>query len=108
MSNLITTSGKARKAVQRAYRRLGTWRAVAQEFGDINVRYVYEFAEKGIEPINQEARYRLGLDVRPKPQWLAEAVRALAKMEIVEKVASQEPNRRCYARQGKVYMAEEN
>ena len=108
MTNPTTTSGRARKGVQRAYRRLGTWRLVAQEFGNINVRYVYEFAVDGKEPVNQEARYQLGLEVRPKPQWLAEAVKFLSSREIIEPVASREPNRRCYTRQGKVYSTEEN
>ena len=69
-----------RKRLNRDRRREKTWRAVAALYA-VNVRYVYELAVKGIEPSNQEIRYRLGLEQRPLPEWVKAAARFLREKE---------------------------
>lgn len=81
MAKSITVSS-VRKRLNRDYRRAKTWRGVALIY-QVNQRYVYDLAMHGIEPKNQEVRYRLGLDTRPKPAWLAVAVRFLREREKV-------------------------
>jgi hypothetical protein len=74
------------KRLRREHRVLKTWRAVAEKYG-VNVAYIYKLAVDGIEPSSkevegQEVRYRLGLDVRPKPEWLKVAVKFLREREV--------------------------
>lgn len=69
-----------RKRLNREHRSLKTWRAVAAVYA-VNVRYVHDLAVDGVEPSNREVRYRLGLDRRPKPAWLGQAVKFLRERE---------------------------
>ena len=69
-----------RKRLNREHRALKSWRAVAEKY-DVNVAYVYDLAVNGKEPSSKEVRYRLGLEQRPKPQWLKDAVRFLQERE---------------------------
>jgi hypothetical protein len=58
-----------RKRLFRKYRQLKAWRKVARELSDkagieINVRYPYELAVKGIVPANKQIQRALGI---PRP-----------------------------------------
>jgi hypothetical protein len=76
---------RVQKRLRREHRALKVWRAVAEKYG-VNVAYIFKLAVYGIEPSGreeegQEVRYRLGLDVRPKPEWLKMAVEFLREKE---------------------------
>ena len=68
MAKPINVSG-TQKRLLREHSTLGDWRAVAALYSDdafqVNLRYVWEFAVKGIIPTSAEVRYRLGIEKRP-------------------------------------------
>ena len=63
----------ARKTLWERYRRVGTWRGLADEL-ELNVYYVYRFVMQGDVPGNPEVALALGLKVCP----LCGAVRKMA------------------------------
>jgi len=89
MTKSISVSS-VQKRLNRDYRRLkkvGGWRAVADLYDVGNVAYVYNLAVKGQVPTNQEVRYKLGLDRRPRPKAAAAPPSAfkLAVLEMAER-----------------------
>lgn len=83
----------ARKRLYRAYRKVFTWQALADQLG-MNVNPLYYFVMDGIEPTDktekgQDMRQRMGLSRRkrkpaqprpPVPAWLKRVKRGIAGM----------------------------
>jgi hypothetical protein len=99
MSKTITPSA-LQKRISRELRDAGSGRKLAARY-KINQRYISD-ALHGLEIHNQEARYALGLDVRPKPAWLDPAVCLLRKAERGERIQGA-----VFSRKGKVVKVEE-
>jgi hypothetical protein len=62
----MDTIAKARRTLKREYRRLGTWRRLADELKIKNVSYVYKFTIYGIIPANKNVQRLLGLARIPR------------------------------------------
>jgi hypothetical protein len=76
----VSKVSRIRKRLLREHRRVKSWRVLESLYG-VNHKYIYDLAVLGIEPKNQEIRYRLGLDARSKPEWLECAVCFLRERE---------------------------
>jgi len=100
MGKTITITA-LQKRISRELRRVGSTYKLAAQYSDehfkMNHRYICDVLH-GREIKNQEVRYRLGLDQRPKPAWLGIAVSFLRRRDSGFPISGS----RVYSRKGKL------